>query len=41
LIAMWFNPNMIKNNTNTKPYAEITSFESLLSYCGEIHFQKQ
>lgn len=38
--GIWFNPNMIKNNTDTKPYAEITSFDSLLSYCGEIHFQK-
>lgn len=39
--GIWFNPKMIKNNTNTKPCAEITSFESLLSYCGGIHFQKQ
>ncbi|MFJ8353838.1 HAD family hydrolase [Bacillus paramycoides] len=38
--GIWFNPNMIKNNTDTKPYAVITSFDSLLSYCGEIHFQK-
>ncbi|MGE7881784.1 HAD family hydrolase [Bacillus sp. NPDC094077] len=38
--GIWFNPNMIKNNTDKKPYAEITSFDSLLSYCGEIHFQK-
>ncbi|MED1116873.1 HAD family hydrolase [Bacillus paramycoides] len=38
--GIWFNPNIIKNNTDTKPYAEITSFDSLLSYCGEIHFQK-
>ncbi|PEK92182.1 2-haloalkanoic acid dehalogenase [Bacillus mycoides] len=38
--GIWFNPNMIKNNTDTKPYAEITSFDNLLSYCGEINFQK-
>lgn len=38
--GIWFNPNMIKNNTETKPYAEITSFDNLLSYCGEINFQK-
>ncbi|HDR7567535.1 TPA: HAD family hydrolase [Bacillus mycoides] len=36
--GIWFNPNMIKNNTDTKPYAEITSFDNLLSYCGEINF---
>ncbi|MBK5487986.1 HAD family hydrolase [Bacillus sp. TH17] len=38
--GIWFNPNMIKNNTDTKPYAEITSFDNLLSYCGKINFQK-
>ncbi|MBE7103558.1 HAD-IA family hydrolase [Bacillus cereus] len=38
--GIWFNPNMIKNNTDIKPYAEITSFDNLLSYCGEINFQK-
>ncbi|QUG86875.1 HAD-IA family hydrolase [Bacillus nitratireducens] len=38
--GVWFNPNMIKNNTDIKPYAEITSFDNLLSYCGEINFQK-
>ncbi|KZD34330.1 2-haloalkanoic acid dehalogenase [Bacillus cereus] len=38
--GIWFNPNMIKNNTDTKPHAEITSFDNLLSYCGEINFQK-
>ncbi|WP_219375771.1 HAD family hydrolase [Bacillus mycoides] len=38
--GIWFNPNMIKNNTDTKPYAEITSFDNLLSYCGEMNFQK-
>ncbi|EJQ94962.1 HAD family hydrolase [Bacillus cereus] len=38
--GIWFNPNMIKNNTDTKPYAEITSFDSLLSFCGEVHFQQ-
>ncbi|MGG0154742.1 HAD family hydrolase [Bacillus mycoides] len=38
--GIWFNPNMIKNNTDTKPDAEITSFDNLLSYCGEINFQK-
>ncbi|WP_242272816.1 HAD-IA family hydrolase [Bacillus cereus group sp. BfR-BA-01310] len=39
--GIWFNPHMIENTTEIKPYAEITSFDSLLSYCGEIHFQKQ
>ncbi|PFL24408.1 2-haloalkanoic acid dehalogenase [Bacillus cereus] len=38
--GIWFNPNMIKKNTDIKPYAEITSFDNLLSYCGEINFQK-
>ncbi|MGF2715263.1 2-haloalkanoic acid dehalogenase [Bacillus mycoides] len=38
--GIWFNPNMIKNNTDTKPYAEIISFDSLLSFCGEVHFQQ-
>ncbi|MGE6343649.1 HAD family hydrolase [Bacillus mycoides] len=38
--GIWFNPNMIKNNTDTKPYAEITSFDNLLIYCGEINLQK-
>ncbi|QWH06630.1 HAD family hydrolase [Bacillus mycoides] len=38
--GIWFNPNVIKNNTDTKPYAEITSFDNLLSYCGEINLQK-
>ncbi|MFA2809445.1 HAD family hydrolase [Bacillus mycoides] len=38
--GIWFNPNMIRNNTDTKPYAEITSFDNLLIYCGEINLQK-
>ncbi|MBJ8106405.1 MULTISPECIES: HAD-IA family hydrolase [Bacillus cereus group] len=38
--GIWFNPNMFKNNTDIKPYAEITSFDNLLSYCGEINYQK-
>lgn len=30
--GIWFNPNMIKNNTEIKPYAEINSLDKLLSY---------
>lgn len=30
--GIWFNPHMIKNDTEIKPYAEINSFDSLLSY---------
>lgn len=30
--GIWFNPNKIKNDTEIKPYAEITSFDRLLSY---------
>lgn len=30
--GIWFNPHRIKNETKIKPYAEITSFESLLDY---------
>lgn len=30
--GIWFNPHMIKNETEIKPYAEINSFDSLLSY---------
>lgn len=30
--GIWFNPYMIKNDTEIKPYAEINSFDSLLSY---------
>ncbi|QFG01215.1 HAD family hydrolase [Psychrobacillus glaciei] len=30
--GIWFNPNMIKNNTEIKPFAEINSFDKLLSY---------
>jgi len=30
--GIWFNPNMIKNNTKIKPYDEINSLERLLSY---------
>lgn len=30
--GIWFNPHMIKNNTEIKPYAEINSFNRLLSY---------
>ncbi|MFE8695994.1 HAD family hydrolase [Cytobacillus sp. FJAT-53684] len=30
--GIWFNPHMIKNNTNIKPYAEIHSLDRLLSY---------
>jgi putative hydrolase of the HAD superfamily len=30
--GIWFNPHRIKNNTEIKPYAEINSLDSLLSY---------
>ncbi|WML44540.1 HAD family hydrolase [Neobacillus sp. PS3-40] len=30
--GIWFNPHMIKNDTEIKPYAEINSFDRLLSY---------
>lgn len=30
--GIWFNPHKIKNDTDIKPYAEIDSFDGLLSY---------
>ncbi|MFC7686984.1 HAD family hydrolase [Ureibacillus sp. GCM10028918] len=30
--GIWFNPNINKNDTEIKPYAEIYSFDGLLSY---------
>jgi putative hydrolase of the HAD superfamily len=30
--GIWFNPHMIKNDTEIKPYAEINSFDRLVSY---------
>ncbi|MDF2606859.1 MAG: hydrolase, variant 1 family protein [Bacillales bacterium] len=30
--GIWFNPHIIKNDTEIKPYAEINSFERILSY---------
>ncbi|PEI84742.1 2-haloalkanoic acid dehalogenase, partial [Bacillus pseudomycoides] len=30
--GIWFNPNIIKNDTEIKPYAAINSFDRLLSY---------
>lgn len=30
--GIWFNPHMNKNDTDIKPYAEIDSFDRLLSY---------
>ncbi|HJV16829.1 MAG TPA: HAD-IA family hydrolase, partial [Bacillales bacterium] len=30
--GIWFNPQMIKNDTEINPYAEIHSFDRLLSY---------
>lgn len=30
--GVWFNPNMNKNDTEIKPYAEINSFDKLLDY---------
>ena len=36
--GIWFNPHMIKNNTEIKPYAEINSLDSLLSYVTPQYF---
>ncbi|WP_394176291.1 HAD family hydrolase [Guptibacillus hwajinpoensis] len=30
--GVWFNPHKIKNETEVKPYAEVDSFDRLLSY---------
>jgi putative hydrolase of the HAD superfamily len=30
--GIWFNPHMIQNDTEIKPYAEINSFDRLISY---------
>lgn len=30
--GIWFNPNMLKNDTEIKPYDEINSFDQLLKY---------
>ncbi len=30
--GIWFNPHMNKNDTDIKPYAEVNSFDGLLSY---------
>ena len=30
--GIWFNPHRMKNNTEIKPYAEIHSFDRLLSF---------
>lgn len=30
--GIWFNPHRIKNDTEIKPYAEINSFDKLVSY---------
>lgn len=30
--GIWFNPNRVKNDTDIKPYAEIDSFDRLISY---------
>ncbi len=30
--GIWFNPHMLPNDTEIKPYAEIDSFDQLLSY---------
>ncbi|KZD26787.1 2-haloalkanoic acid dehalogenase [Bacillus cereus] len=38
--GVWFNPQRIKNTTEIQPYAEISTFDSLLCYCGDINFQK-
>ena len=34
--GIWFNPHMIKNDTEIKPYAEINSFDKLLSYFTQV-----
>ncbi|PFN27778.1 2-haloalkanoic acid dehalogenase [Bacillus cereus] len=36
--GIWFNPHMFKNNTEVKPYAEINTFDSLLSYVTPQYF---
>ncbi|MEB8652352.1 2-haloalkanoic acid dehalogenase, partial [Bacillus cereus] len=38
LIAMWFNPQKIKNTTKIQPYAEINTLDSLLSYVTPQYF---
>jgi len=30
--GIWFNPYKLKNETDIKPFAEVNSFEGLLSY---------
>ncbi|WP_459502916.1 HAD family hydrolase [Bacillus sp. C1] len=39
--GIWFNPHMIKNDTEIKPYAEIHSFDSLLSYFTPQYFYNE
>jgi putative hydrolase of the HAD superfamily len=36
--GVWFNPHMIKNTTQIQPYAEINTFDSLLSYVTPQYF---
>ncbi|WP_242213413.1 HAD family hydrolase [Bacillus cereus group sp. BfR-BA-01383] len=36
--GIWFNPHMIKNTTEIQPYAEINTFDSLLSYVTPQYF---
>ncbi len=30
--GIWFNPRQIQNNSEIKPFAEVDSFDRLLSY---------
>jgi len=39
--GIWFNPHMIKNDTEIKPYAEINSLDRLLSYSTLEHRKTQ
>ncbi|WP_433772382.1 HAD family hydrolase [Bacillus wiedmannii] len=36
--GIWYNPHMIKNTTEIQPYAEINTFDSLLSYVTPQYF---
>ncbi|WP_404511366.1 HAD family hydrolase [Bacillus sp. RC242] len=36
--GIWFNPHMITNTTEIKPYAEINTLDSLLSYVTPQYF---
>nr|MCX3330305.1 HAD family hydrolase [Bacillus pacificus] len=36
--GIWFNPHRITNKTEIKPYSEIDTFDSLLSYITPQYF---